>query len=165
MKVSAYRKEFDREGFECGIDELDFYLKRNLSQDIRRNAASCFVLHEAGESKILGYYTLSAFSVRLDGLPETERKTLPRYPQVPMTLLGRLAIALESQGKGLGELLLMDALKRAWENREVIASWAVAVDAINEDARNFYLRYGFEMFEATDSRLFLPMKRIGKLFG
>jgi GNAT superfamily N-acetyltransferase len=164
MKVSAYRKEFDREGFSCGSDELDFYLKRHLSQDIRRNAAACFILHEAGELEVLGYCTLSAFSVRLEGLPETERKTLPRYPQVPLTLLGRLAISRGFQGKGLGQLLLLDALNRARQNRAVIASWAVVVNAITEEARSFYLRYGFEMLLENDFRLFLPMKRIGKLF-
>lgn len=164
MKVSAYRTGFHRDAFESGNSELDFYLKRHLSQDLRRSCAACFVLHEDDSLEVLGYYTLSAFGGRLSALPEAEQKSLPRYPQVPMTLLGRLAVSRELQGQGIGELLLINALKRAWTNREIIGSWAVAVEAIDDSARAFYCRYGFEQLIDEEYRLYLPMKRIGKLF-
>ena len=163
MIVSVFNKGFDRQGFECGVEELDHYLKRIVSQDIRRNSAVCFILHDEGSREILGYYTLSAFSVQFDGLPEIERKALPKYPQIPATMLGRLAIASSMQGRGIGERLLVDALKRAWKNREVIASWTVIVDAINDSAADFYQRYGFTALGNDRSRLYLPMKEIGKL--
>lgn len=164
MKVSAFNPRFDRDGFSCGIDPLDRYLKRVLSQDIKRNAASGFVLHEKGSTSLLGYYTLSAAGFDLCSLPEDWKKRFPRYPQVPATLLGRLAISKKAQGKGLGELLLMDALNRAWRNRDVIASSAVIVDAINDDAKRFYEHFTFEPLENSENRLFLPMKKVAKLF-
>lgn len=164
MTVSPFHKRFDRDSFNCGNEELDGYLKRQLSQDIKRNVAACFILHEENKTEMIGYYTLSAFAVSLDGLPEKLKKQLPRYPHIPTTLLGRLAISTDGQGQGFGELLLIDALKRAWKTRDVIASWAVVVDAIDDSAIRFYQKYGFETLQWEVSRLFLPMKQVGKLF-
>ena len=163
IRVSPFRRDFDRSGFACAIGELDDYLKRQVSQDVKRNAAACFILHEAGSTEIRGYYTLSAHSLALETLPEALQKMLPRYSQVPATLLGRLAIARQWQGKGLGELLLLDALRRAWENREVIGSWAVVVDTINEEAERFYRHFNFRTGGMAAGRLFLSMGEIGKL--
>ncbi|MEO0414156.1 MAG: GNAT family N-acetyltransferase [Verrucomicrobiota bacterium] len=161
--VSSFDRSFDRGNFSCGNDELDKYLQRQLSQDAKRNLAAGFILHDKGKPEVLGYYTLSAFSVDLLDIPEAPRKKLPRYPQVPVTLLGRLAISSGHQGRGLGELLLVDALKRAWQNRNLIGSWAVIVDAIDDSAAQFYQAYGFELVTRDNSRLFLTMSKIGKL--
>lgn len=164
MQVSPFNKEFDRAEFRCGVDELDTYLKRQLSQEVRKNTAAAFILHEAESFSILGYYTLSAFSVELKAVPDDLRNKLPRYPQVPATMLGRLAIDESAQGEGLGELLLMDALRRSWENRAIIGSWALVVDALGESAERFYRHFGFRNIEGETGRLFLTMSEIGKLF-
>jgi len=164
MKVSPFKRTFDRRSFSCGVHPLDTYLQRQVTQDIKRNVAACFLLHEEGFDKILGYYTLSACTLELDHLPEALRKKLPKYPEVPATLMGRLAIDRAAQGAGCGELLLLDALKRAWMNREVIASWALVVDAINESAVRFYQHFEFQSNGMPQDRLFLPMSVIGKLF-
>lgn len=164
MRVSPFGRECERQGFGCGIEPLDSYLKRQVSQDIKRNAAACFVLHEEGETQVLGYYRLSAFTLQLDNLPAELGNKLPRYPQVPATLLGRLAISRQAQDKDAGELLLLDALRRSYRNREVIASWAVAVDTINESAAQFYQHFGFRSEAMTEDRLFVTMQELGKLF-
>lgn len=90
-------------------------------------------------------------------------RKLPRYPTVPTTLLGRLAIDHRYKGKGAGRHLLMDALRRSM--RSEIASFAVVVDAKDEGARDFYRRDGFMPFQETPMRLFLPMATIRKVFG
>lgn len=164
MQVSPFSKGFDRASFECGVAELDAYLKRQLSQEVRKNTAAAFILHEAESSAILGYYTLSAFSIELSAVPEDLRNKLPRYPQVPATMLGRLAVDESTQGQGFGELLLMDALRRSWENRAIIGSWALVVDALGESAEHFYQHFGFRQIEGEDGRLFLSMNEISKLF-
>jgi GNAT superfamily N-acetyltransferase len=164
MKVSLFDRSFARDAFCCGVEPLDVYLKKHLTQDLKRNAAACFVLHHEGSREILGYYTLSAFVLELDRLPEALQKRLPRYPEVPATLLGRLALDRSIQGTGQGELLLLDALKRAWRNREVVGSWAVVVDASNESAARFYRYFAFQDEGMPADRLFLPMTVIAKLF-
>jgi GNAT superfamily N-acetyltransferase len=109
-----------------------------------------------------GYYTLSATAVKLGELPEKTSRKLPRYPLVPATLLGRLAVDRRHQGKGHGRFLLADALFRAV--RSEIASYAVIVDAKDENARRFYLREGFLAFPDQPMKLFRPMADIAPLF-
>lgn len=113
-------------------------------------------------SVIAGYYSLSQYSVRLDGLPQEMARKLPRYPIVPVTLLGRLARDLRYRGKEVGELLLMDALARCLRASKSAASAAVVVDPKNH-SEWFYLKYGFIGLLGTANRLFLPMETIEEM--
>lgn len=122
-----------------------------------------FVLSEDG-STIAGFYTLAQFAVELDEVPPDVAKMLPKYPMVPVTLLGRLAISTVHRGQGLGELLLMDALRRSFELSRHVASAAVLVDAKDDSATAFYRRYGFLDLLDDERRLFLPMGTIERLF-
>jgi predicted GNAT family N-acyltransferase len=158
------KKWHDRSNFACGVESLDLYLQKQINQDLKRRIAAPFVLIEEGQPKVLGYYTLSAFSVHLEELSPDITKRLPRYPDVPATLLGRLAVDQTCRGRGLGEFLLMDALHRSLKQTGKIASFAIVVDAVNEDGQNFYLHFGFQPFPNRADRLFLPMKTIEKLF-
>jgi predicted GNAT family N-acyltransferase len=116
-------------------------------------------------NRIAGYYTLSAATIVVADLPPDTVKKLnwPRYPELPATLIGRLASDLTFRGKGIGKLLLLDALKRVWSHSE-IASLAVIVDAKDDNARQFYMQYGFLPFPDRHNRLFLPIKTVEKLF-
>lgn len=164
--IEPLGREHDRAAFSCGIAALDAYLKTQASQDARRHAAAPFVaLLSGGGNTVVGYYTLSAFGVELREIPEAEAKKLPRYPLVPATLLGRLAVNASQQGKGLGEHLLMDALARAHVQSGQIASAAVVVDAIDDRAERFYRHFDFIALPERNDRLFLPMHMIAKLFG
>jgi GNAT superfamily N-acetyltransferase len=113
---------------------------------------------------IRGYYTLSSFSVGLTDLPEDARKRLPKYPLVPATMPGRLAVSENHRNQGLGEFLLLDALKQSLISSGVIGSTMVVVDPKNESAARFYQRYGFQPIQENGSRLFLPMGTIAQLF-
>src|SRR5262249_28076575 len=130
----------DRSSFHSGSDALDRYFKERATQDIRRRVAGCFVAADEHGS-VAGYYTLAAASVALDALPERMAKGLPRYPVVPGLLIGRLAVALEHQGKGLGSALIADAIMRA--DRLGIGAFALIVDAKDEAAKAFYESVGF----------------------
>lgn len=114
------------------------------------------------EGTVAGYYTLSSTSVQLAELPAQTVRKLPRYPLVPATLLGRLAVDRRHQGKGYGRFLLGDALHRA--ARSEIASFAVIVDAKDESARRFYERESFLPFPDQPMKLFRPMTDIRRLF-
>lgn len=113
---------------------------------------------------VIGYYTLSAYTINSGDLPDTVGKKLPRYPNLPATLIGRLAVDEQYQGKGFGEELLVDALKRSLENTSEIGSVAVIVEAENERAVKFYQAYGFIQFPGTLNKLFLPMQTIREAF-
>jgi GNAT superfamily N-acetyltransferase len=153
------KKRHDRSGFRCGIAALDLYLARQAAQDMEKHAAIVYVALLEPPA-IAGFYTLSQFSIDLVRLPEALAKRLSRYPVVPATLLGRLAVSERLQGQRLGETLLMDALNRALLQSRHIASAGVIVDAKDESAASFYRHYGFSSVLDLPDRMFLPMVTI-----
>jgi predicted GNAT family N-acyltransferase len=128
-----------------------------------RRAAAVYVL--ISENKLAGYYTLSADSMDAADIPEDliRQLNLPRYDRIGVTLLGRLARDQAYKGQRLGELLLVDALKRALEMSTHIASAGVVVDAISDKAHKFYRDFGFIPFPDSPKRLFLAMATIGQM--
>jgi GNAT superfamily N-acetyltransferase len=160
-RVEPLGQNHNRAGFACGISELDRYLRRQAGQDLNRKLAAIFVLTKDG-SNIAGFYTLSAHSIAAAELPPDLAKNLPRFP-LPVTLLGRMAVAQTLQGQGLGKFLLLHALERAWIGSKQVASWAVVVDA-KAGARDFYLKHDFMPFPGQPDRMFLPMRTVEGLF-
>ena len=149
--------------FACGKDALDNYLHTQAKQDVKRKITACFVLAEEN-NKIKGYYTLSSASLNRDDLPATILKKLPpAYQHLPTTLLGRLAVDIHYKGKGIGALLLMDALKRSYQNSLQIASMAVIVDPLDYNAKQFYKYYGFIELPTT-GKMFIPMVQLEGMF-
>lgn len=163
FQVVPLDAQHDRRAFGCGVDSLDTYLKTQASQDVRRRANGVFVLVEASRpDDVLGYYTLAATALPPGDVPVAARKHIPRYPLVSATLIGRLAVARERHGQGLGALLLVDALKRAYASAETVGASMVVVDAIDEAAVAFYELHGFlRLFESL--RLILPMRTIAAM--
>ncbi len=159
------KKKHDRAAFSCGLESLDKYLKERATQEIKKRVTAVYVLTPDGKT-IAGYYTLSQYAIEAGELPSqlVQQLHLPRYDKLPATLLGRLARSKEFKGRGVGELLLMGAMKRALEHSRNIASVAVVVDAIDENARAFYRRYGFLDIPNHPNRLFIPMKTVAHLF-
>jgi predicted GNAT family N-acyltransferase len=162
FKIEPLGSNHDRAAFSCGKEPLDNYLKTQARKAIEKNLAAVFVYTDG--AKIAGYYTLSSFAVKLDEIPEALAKKLTKMPLVPATLIGRLARNIEFRGKGIGEILLVDALKKAYRNSKEVASWAVIVDAKDAEAIAFYKRFGFVEFSTVESRMFLPMISIADLF-
>ena len=155
--------EHDRAAFSCGSKELDSYLQKQAGQDLKKRAAVPFVI-TPDHRTVAGFYTLSQYALDLGSVPEEVAKRLPKYPMVSATLLGRLAVSSDFRGRGLGERLLMDALHRALDSSQQIASAAVVVDAKDEHAITFYTKYGFIELPSVNRRLFLPMGTIEQLF-
>ncbi|MGO8955374.1 MAG: GNAT family N-acetyltransferase [Rhodomicrobium sp.] len=158
--IEPLGSQHNRAVFSCGAEPLDRYFKQQAGQGSRRHVAHCFVAVHTTARTIGGHYTLSASSVIFDGLPETFRKKLPRYPDVPAALLGRLAVDVQHRGKGLGETLLLDAMRRTLHAD--LAAAVLIVDAKDEAAANFYRRYGFLDIGPGRTRLYLPVSEIAK---
>jgi ribosomal protein S18 acetylase RimI-like enzyme len=161
----AYRIEplagHDRQSFSCGVEQLDRYFHHQVGQDARRGLASCFITVHVPDQAICGYYTLSATSVMLGDLPPALAKKLPRYPRIPATLLGRLAVDQRFRGRQIGRLLLYDAMAQMCH--ATIATAMLVVDPKDEAATAFYGRYGFLPFSAAHRQLYLPIQEIRKI--
>lgn len=155
---------FNKQDFRCGNSLLDMYLHKQANQDVKRKLAVCFVYPDEHKN-IIGYYTLSNASIAQLHIPDEFRKRLPpSYQDVPATLLGRLAVDQTQKGKGIGEILLMDALKRSFDAAMYsVASMSVIVDPIDAQAELFYKKYGFIKLGGS-GKMFLPMKTISSLF-
>jgi ribosomal protein S18 acetylase RimI-like enzyme len=157
------RNRHDRTGFDCGVPSLNGYLQRQAAQDVEKFAVVIYVA-VVEPPAIIGYYTLSQFSIGLTQLPANLAKRLARYPMVSATLLGRLAVSNALKGQRIGETLLFDALRRSLAQSAHIASAGVVVDAKDDKAAAFYRRYGFMSVLGTEDRLFLPMLTIRQMF-
>ena len=161
MRIEPLGERHDRGGFDCGVEALDRYLRTQARQDMSRRIASCFVLVDEGTAP-LAYYTIAATSIGLAELPESLAKRLPRYPLVPATLLGRLAVDRRHRGRGFGQHMLLDAFARTL--RSDIASWAIVVQAKDEGAAAFYRAHDFRSLTAGARQLFIPMTEVARLF-
>jgi predicted GNAT family N-acyltransferase len=155
-----------REAFFCGEASLDDYLKRQASQDTKRNLSRVHVMTtEDTPNVILGYYTLSIIQIMTTDLPAELQKALPPQRPIGATLLGRLALDNQFKGQGLGGVMLSDAFFKAFKvNESSIASAGVVIDALHDTAKQFYLHYGALVFPEQPLRLFVPMSTIKKRF-
>ena len=155
MQVQALAGDHDRQGFDCGRRELNDWLRQVARQHQDKGLSKAFVaVREEAPTRICGYYALTLAELEHRHLPEAWRKKLPR--RVPGVRLGRLAVATQYQGKGLGELLLVDALTRAQRIHVEAGGIGLFVDALDEQAAGYYRHFGFEASPDKPMLLFLP---------
>lgn len=157
--VVILNKQHERDSFDCGELALNNYLKQYASQHAKNNVSRTFVAEANNARQVLGYYTLSAGSLTFDNMPSRIQKKLPKYP-IPVVRVGRLAVDKQAQRSGLGEYLLMDALRRCVMVTNEIGIVGVVVDAKHEKAKSFYLKYGFCELMNAPLTLFLPIQDI-----
>ncbi|WP_298292973.1 GNAT family N-acetyltransferase [Thiomonas sp.] len=152
MRILPFAGSHDRRGFDCGRQELNDWLRQVARQHQDKGLSKTFVaIREEEPARICGYYALTLAALENRHLPITWRKKLPR--RIPGVRLGRLAIDRQYQGKGLGELLLIDALTRAHRIYTEAGGIGLFVDAIDEQAASYYRRFGFQ--SAPDNPLLL----------
>jgi ribosomal protein S18 acetylase RimI-like enzyme len=156
-RLATFDKSYHRDVFDADSAPLNSYLREQVTQDIRRRVAACFVAIDS-EDRIAGYYTLASSSVLLTSLPSAVSKKLPRYPSVPAIRMGRLAVDVKHKGIGLGAALLADALDRS--ARAEVAAYALVVDAKDEIAAAFYQHHGFIALPDSPNTLFLPLATV-----
>ena len=162
--IKPLGKSHDRTSFDCGHADLNHYLRTQARQDAEKRVSASFVFTQPASPAVLGFYSLSASVIPVNELPPDLMKRLPRYGQLPVTLLGRLAVDRTFGGQGVGEFLLVDALRRSLEAARHVGAMAVIVDAKDARAETFYRHFNFQPFQQTPLRLFLAMGQIAKLF-
>ncbi|GHV04173.1 N-acetyltransferase [Campylobacterota bacterium] len=158
MLFSLLDDRFNRTGFDCGEPELNIFLRERASQFVKRGFCRVYILTD--ENCVIGYYSLSQFAVKVQGLPPKIAKKFPSNMLVPCTLIGRLAVDRRFQDKQIGKLLLIDALKNVLEASKKIGGYCVVVDVKNEQVKGFYAKYGFIPFIDNELRMFLPLDSI-----
>lgn len=152
-------REHSHDDFDCGSASLNDYLKRYAWPDQRAGAARTYVAIQAG--RIAGYYTLAYGSVEHESAPTRVQKGLARHP-IPVIVLARLAVDRMFQKRGIGKGLLKDALLRTLQAAEIAGLRAVLVHAKDDDARRFYIRFGFEPSPTDRFHLMLLLKDVRK---
>jgi hypothetical protein len=126
----------DRAAFSCGVAALDDWFRHRASQDEKCDIARVFVAIDDRHG-VVGFYSLSSFTLAIADLPPSYAKRLPRYEAIPAALIGRLARGERVRGEGIGDLLLADAVRRIVDASRSLAAFAIVVDATNEAAAAF----------------------------
>ena len=159
MQLLPLTGSHDRQAFDCGRVELNDWLRQVASQHQKKGLSKTFVAtQEEAPSRICGYYALTLAELDSQHMPDAWRKKMPR--RVPGVRLGRLAVATEAQGRGLGALMLMDALMRAQRIHQQAGGIGLFVDAIDGQAAAFYQRYGFVAPPDQPLLLYLPVQAL-----
>jgi len=154
--VSEALAKHERSAFCSGHELIDRYFRETVSQDVKRSYAACFVFIECSTGKLAGFYTLSAHSIPLNDVAPELAKKLPRYPSVPVVLIGWMGRDLAFRGTGVGSMLLYDAIGRV--AKAPVGAYAICADAINDVAAAFYQKHQFQPLVSRPQTLFLPMK-------
>lgn len=160
-QIELLSSQHERSNFSCGEVDLDDYLRRFAKQHAASRISRTYVAIK--DRTVFGYYSLSMSAILRDHLPEKHQKRFPNYP-VPMARLARLAVVQQQHGRGIGSLLLSDALYRCYRLSNEIGSVGVVVDAKDDRARRFYQHFDFEVFPESPLTLWLPITAIAKLF-
>lgn len=163
MKIELLNSRHDRSAFESGHPALDGWLAKSATQWSRKNLSRVYVATPSSSESVVGYYSLSSHAIEHESLPDPRSKGLPRNVHVPTVLLGKLAVCRSAQGRGLGRLLLFDAMAKCLEIAESVAVAALEVEAVDERARELYEHMGLEKLLDDPAHLFLPLGTIRKL--
>ena len=155
----------NRAAFDCGKDALNRYLQQQARQNATRNTGVTYVaVASPGSPIILGFYTLLVRTIPHDILPAPAARRLPPG-KIGVTLLARLAVDKTAQSQGIGRILLLNAMRQVHRAAQDMGIYALVLDAIDDDARNWYLllQYGFEELLDDPRHLFVPVAVIEKL--
>jgi len=165
VEIINLQKQHNRSDFDSKTPLLDEYIRKQASQDVRKDLSACYVLTD-NVDRVIAYYTLSGNTIPQEGIPNDLLKKLklpPSYTDLPAVLLGRLAVDQKHKGKRYGELLLMDALQRCLILSSQLGTLAVIVDPIDGESKSFYQKYGFLSLKDSE-KMFIPMITIKELF-
>jgi GNAT superfamily N-acetyltransferase len=160
--IESLKSQHNRSQFDCGNIILNDWLRLRATQYERRHISRTFVATRVGAHEVLGFYSLSAHHVEYRDLTDKLTKGMPRL-DIPVVLIGRLGVDLRVQGQGLGSALVVSAFRRTLKHAKELGIRGVEVDAIDEKARAFYMRLGFESLRDDVNHLFMSMTVLEKL--
>lgn len=148
-----------REGFSCGVPSLDSWLVEHAPGADAVGSARTYVVVDEEQERVVGYYALTVASLERDEATGRASRGMPRHP-IPAMLLARLAVDESVQGEGIGATLLADAMQRTLLVADETGIRLLLVHAVNEEAKSFYLHYGFEASPSDPMNLQLLIKDV-----
>lgn len=160
-RIELLAKTHDRDGFDCGSEPLNLYLKQTARQHAERGISRTFVLVDETATtpkSIIGFFSLNICQIKSESLTRQEAKKLPR--DVAGVRLGRLAVAKAHQRQGIGKTLLVAAMGKFIEIFNSAGGIGLFVDAKDQDAKRYYEQFGFVSLPTNELELFLPVKTI-----
>lgn len=160
-RIELLAKSHDRDGFDCGIEPLNLFLKHTARQHAERGISRTYVLvdENAVEPKaIIGYFALNLCQIRSEALSPEQARKLPR--NVSGVRLGRLARDNQFKGQGIGNILMVATMEKFIEVFNLAGGVGLFVDAKDQKAKEFYERFGFVSLPSNEFELFLPLKTI-----
>jgi len=153
--------DHDVDGFDCGTDSLNSWLRQHALPNDRLGLSKVHVLTEAGSDLVLGYYALSSFHVISTDIPDSKKRGIPQKDfRVPCHLIGRIAVDEAEQKKGLGAILLAHAMTTAYQASKGVAAYAIVVETRDPVARAFWVKHDFTPLLTDLNHLFMPMSRV-----
>ena len=166
IEMFSEATEDDLSRFDCGEPSLNLFLTEHLArQHAGRILRGYLLLTDEPKPKVMGYYTLSGSCFEKETLPSNTLKRKIPYINVPSVTLGRLAVHKDIQGQEWGTLLVTHAMKIVYQASQAVGVHGMFVDALNDKAKQFYLKLGFIGLTGSNARsLFYPTKSIEKLF-
>jgi len=161
--IEPLARKHNKRGFRCGNDQLDYFIGKTAAQHIRTGVSRTFVLvPKANQTVIIGYYSITTCDVRVESFQPSDSKKLPKRHSLPAGRLARLAVAMEYRRQGFGEKLLIHAMRNYTSAQEAVGMCALFVDAKDENAANFYRKYGFTQSSNDSLQFYLPTATIRK---
>ena len=160
-KIELLAKTHDRDGFDCGSEPLNLFLKQTARQHAERGVSRTFVLVDeaaAAPKPIVGFFSLNICQIKSESLTAQEAKKLPR--DVAGVRLGRLAVAKTHQRQSIGKTLLVAAMGKFIEIYHTAGGIGLFVDAKDQDAKRYYEQFGFVSLPSNELELFLSVKTI-----
>ncbi|MBS1881431.1 MAG: GNAT family N-acetyltransferase [Actinobacteria bacterium] len=148
-----------RDGLHCGVASLDTWLVEHAPSADAAGSARTYVVLDEEQNRVIGYYALTVASLERDEATGRASKGMPHHP-IPAMLLARLAVDESAHGGGVGAMLLADAIQRTLVVAKETGIRLLLVHAVNEDARSFYLHFGFEASPSDSMNLQLLTKDI-----
>jgi predicted N-acetyltransferase YhbS len=146
-------------GFDCGVGSLNVWLERHARSASGVGSAKTYVITDEEQGRVVGYHALTLVSVEHVEATSRAKKGMPKYP-IPAMLLARLAVDESVKGKGLGAFLLRDAMVRTVAVSQEAGLRLLLAHALNEQARTFYVKFGFEPSPTDPMNLQIIVKDI-----
>lgn len=156
VRIELLQKHHVRDAFDCGKEALDGYLKRLARQHQEKGFAKTFVAVEEGRADVLGFISLAMGHVTFENADEAVFARLPRHP-MPVLHVARIATDRRYQGRGIASMLLAHAADIAIEASDSMGIYAMELEALDDDAYQFYLRRGFLPLKGDTMRLYVPI--------
>jgi len=167
LRIEAFDPtRHDRAGFDCGVERLNNYLKLSAKKQQKDDMTRVYVAVASGETLILGYHAINLGMMNVDELAKRPRGA-PDHGEIPILFLGQVAVGKNSQGQGIGGILMHHVFEKACVIAKQAGCYAIVLDVMSDGEKDafqrrkvWYADFGFRTFASNPARMFITMKQV-----